>query len=369
MSDLIDWLSLYLTPGLGIRSWQKLLSTFEEPREILEASREELRSRVPGIKREVLKAAQGREQRRAAEAELDRAHRAGIRIITIRDSLYPEYLRHIYDPPPILYLKGNPDLLDSRCIGVVGSRSATVYGRRVAADLARRLSLRDFTIVSGMALGVDASAHEGALKGSGKTVAVLGSGLDVVYPRQNQHLYDRIAEQGVVISESPLGSQPEPFRFPARNRVISGISLGVMVVEAARRSGSLITARCAMEQGREVFATPGRIDSSNSEGAHRLVKEGAKLVHTVEDIMEEFPSAQYADPGPEPEQEEESPPPSLTREEENLLPFLDLYPQSFDEILTRSGLRAAKLNELLCLLELKEIVEILPGKMIQRLSV
>ncbi|MFP3982241.1 MAG: DNA-processing protein DprA [Desulfurivibrionaceae bacterium] len=368
MSELIDWLRLYLTPGLGIRSWQKLLSAFDGPREILEVSRDELRRLAPGINREVLEAVQGQEQRAAAEVELDKALRAGIRIITIKDSLYPEYLRHIFDPPPVLYLKGNPDLLNSRCIGVVGARSATVYGQRVAADLARRLSLQDFTIVSGMALGVDASAHEGALKGSGKTVAVLGSGLDVVYPRQNQHLYDRIAEQGAVISECPLGSQPEPFRFPARNRLISGISLGVMVVEAARRSGSLITARCAMEQGREVFATPGRIDSRNSEGAHRLVKEGAKLVHTVEDITEEFSPAEGVTAGREPGQEE-SPPPSLTREEENLLPFLDLYPQSFDEILTRTGLSAAKLNELLCLLELKEIVEILPGKMIQRLSV
>jgi len=367
MNELIDWLSLYLIPGLGTRSWQKLLNSFGSPRRIIDASSAELKYSVPGIDSKVLENIHSQKQRTAAEAELEKASEAGIRIITINDHLYPEYLRHIFDPPAILYLKGDPALLNTKAIGVVGARTATVYGQRIATDLARRLSLNDFTIVSGMALGIDASAHEGALKGSGKTVAVLGCGVDIVYPRQNQYLYEKITGQGAVISECPLGTQPEPFRFPARNRIISGMSLGVMVVEAARKSGSLITAGCALEQGREVFATPGRIDSRNSEGVHRLVKEGAKLVHTVNDIIEELYPGHNLAAGPEKEQIMNPSP--LSREEEKLLSFLDVYPQSFDEIIIKSGLTAAKLNELILTLELKELVEILPGKMIQRLPV
>ncbi len=376
MSDLIDRLSLYLVPGLGSRSWQKLLSVYNEPSRALGAPLDELKRHLPGVDKKVLEAIHHRKSREAAEVELEKASRADISIIPLGDPLYPEYLGQIFDPPPILYLKGDPSLLNTEGIGVVGARRASVYGQRIAADLAKRLSLSDLTIISGMALGIDTSAHEGALNGSGQTIAVLGCGVDVVYPGQNRRLYEKIAERGAVISEYPLGTKPEPFRFPARNRIISGMSLGVMVVEAARKSGSLITAEYALEHGREVFAVPGRIDSRNSEGTHRLVKEGAKLVHTVSDILEELSFGKESVDGtdqnefiPSSMSEDRRSPAGLSPEEERLFSLLDVYPQSFEEIIGKSGLTAARLNELLLILELKEIVEILPGKMIQRLTV
>ena len=203
-----------------------------------------------------------------------------IKIVPFTDSTYPARLRMIPDPPPLLYLKGEIRSEDQKAVAVIGSRSTSDYGRRVARDLCRGLASLGFTVVSGMARGIDGAAHETALNAGGRTIAVLGSGVDRVYPAEHDKLYQRIIENGAVISEFPIGTRPLAFNFPARNRLISGLSLGVVVVEATEKSGSLITAPLALEQGREVFAVPGEVGASRSRGAHRLIRQGAKLVET-----------------------------------------------------------------------------------------
>ncbi|MCK9294213.1 MAG: DNA-processing protein DprA [Desulfobulbaceae bacterium] len=365
MNKLLDWLALSLTPGLGIRSWNKLLAVFDGPRQVLEADQNRIKKLVPGLRANIIAGINKEELRAAAEKELERAAGLGIEIITREQDAYPELLRNIDDPPILLYVKGNAALLQSGCIGVVGARAASVYGQRIAEDLSKRLCQRGLTVVSGLALGIDTAAHKGALQASGATLAVLGCGLDVVYPRQNGSLYEEIACRGALVSEYRLGALPEAFRFPARNRIISGLSLGVVVVEAARKSGSLITADFALEQGREVFAVPGRIDSCKSEGTHRLLQAGAKLVHTVEDILEEFSfpgGIHHASPlSCQPDCHA-----VLTEEEKGLFAYLDVYPQSIDEITRQSGMTVQKVSELLLMLELKGLVESLPGNQYQK---
>ena len=366
MDELLSRLALYLTPGLGVRSWQKLLAVFDEPAEVLQAGPAKIRKLVPGVSAKVAAAIDKEELLAAAADEMSRADKAGIRIISYTDGTYPELLRNIHDPPVLLYVKGNADLLSSNCIGMVGARAASVYGQRIAEDLGRRLTMKGLTVVSGLALGVDAAAHRGALRGSGATVGVLGCGLDVVYPRQNQQLFHEIEHRGAIISEYRLGSLPEAFRFPARNRIISGLSRGVVVVEAARKSGSLITAGLALDQGREVFAIPGRIDSSKSEGAHRLLQQGAKLVHTVDDIVEELFWDVADETGQSPAAAGRQEQVELSDAEKKLFSYLDVYPQTVDEITQRSGIVVQKVNELLLMLELKGLVESLAGSQYQK---
>jgi len=211
-----------------------------------------------------------------------------VKTLGIADKDYPTNLRYIYDPPATVYLKGNIVPEDNIAIAIVGSRRATHYGLKNAKSLAFELAVRGITIVSGLARGVDSAAHRGALEAKGRTIAVLGSGLNVIYPKENERLAEEIAQNGAVISEFPLDAGPQRYHFPRRNRVISGLSLGVVVVEAAQKSGALITANCALEQGREVFALPGKIDSFTSRGTHDLIKQGAKLVESIEDIIEEL---------------------------------------------------------------------------------
>ena len=368
-SELLDWLALFLTPGLGIRGWHKLLAVFGDPKEILEAGHQTLRKQVPGLSDKVIAAIDKKALYPAAEKERERALKIGASIICLHDEAYPDLLRNIYDPPVILYVKGRVELLASTCVGMVGARASSVYGQRIAEDLAKRLTLQGVTVVSGLALGIDAAVHRGALRGAGDTIGVLGCGLDVVYPRQNKKIYDEMFCCGAVVSEYRLGSKPEAYRFPARNRIISGLSRGVVVVEAARKSGSLITARCALEQGRDVFAVPGRVDSLKSEGTHRLLQEGAKLVHTVDDILEELAGSygvgHHSDAGIACEKKRDVP---LVGEEEELFKFLDVYPQTIDEITTRCGKSVQKVNELLLMLELKGVVESLAGNLYQKKS-
>jgi len=366
VNKLLEWLALSLTPGLGIRSWNKLLAVFDGPQQVLETDQSRIRKLVPGIRANIIAGINKEKLLAAAEKEIECAAGLGIEIITREQEAYPELLRHIDDPPILLYVKGNASLLQSACIGVVGARAASVYGQRIAEDLSKRLCQRGLTVVSGLALGIDAAAHKGALQASGATLAVLGCGLDVVYPRQNRSLYEEIACRGALVSEYRLGALPEAFRFPARNRIISGLSLGVVVVEAARKSGSLITADYALEQGREVFAVPGRIDSCKSEGTHRLLQEGAKLVHTVNDIVEElsFPAVVYnaSSLSCQPDGENAA----LTEEEKVFFAYLDVYPQTIDEITRQSRMTVQKVSELLLMLELKGLIESLPGNQYQK---
>lgn len=366
MDSLLEWLSLSLVPGLGPRGWKKLMDVYGGPGRVLSSSREDLQRRVPGISGKVLSGIQADTLKKAADKELQKAEQLDVSILTQQDSSYPALLKNIHDPPPLLYVKGDPGFVGSRSIGMVGARASTTYGQRIAFDLSRRLTLQGLTVVSGLALGIDTASHQGALKGSGATVAVLGCGIDVMYPRQNRNLCDEIASNGAVVSEYPFGTRPEAFRFPARNRIISGLSLGVVVVEAAKKSGSLITADFALEQGREVFAIPGRVDSSKSEGTHRLLQNGAKLVHTVEDILEElgpfFSSSGSIENGlAETVQGVED----LSADEAKLLGFMDIYPQPIDSLIRQSGMLPQKVNELLLTLELKGVVEALAGQQFQ----
>lgn len=361
-AHLLDWLVVTSTPGLGPSGLRLLLERFGGPSAILSASRAEL-ERIPGLRAGVVHALFRPSAREEAKRELDRTRRQGIAILTWDQPAYPALLSNIPDPPLLLYAKGDLDCLGQPALGVVGARAATSYGRQIAETLAYQLARRGLVIVSGFALGIDTAAHRGALRAGGRTVAVLGNGLDMIYPEQNRNLFDKIAETGTLVSEYPLGTKPDGFRFPARNRIISGLALGVLVVEAARRSGSLITARQALDQGREVFAVPGRVDSWKSEGSHRLLQEGAKLVFRAEDILEELPPGLVGRPV------NDAPPASsepLAAEEEQLLALMEVYPQTIDELIRQTGWPTAKVTELLLLLELKHCVESLPGKQYQR---
>lgn len=361
MDSLLDWLTLYLTPGLGPGGCKRLVECFGGPREALEADSHDI-ARVGGLKKSAKLALSQAPAYREAEKEILRARREGLAIITWDDPAYPEKLRNIHNPPVLLYVKGDPALLGHDGLGIVGARAATSYGLRMAEDFAFQLAERGLTVISGLALGIDTAAHQGALKAKGKTVAVLGNGMDIVYPRQNSKLFDTIAATGAVVSEYPLGTKPDGFRFPARNRIISGLSLGVLVVEAAQRSGSLITASLALEQGREVFAVPGRIDSAKSVGVHRLVQEGAKLVYTIGDILEEVQLDEARPVGVPVIQKENTSTIELAPEADKIFSFLDVYPKTIDEIIRGTTLPAPKVSEHLLLLELEGLVESLPGK-------
>jgi DNA processing protein len=271
MEDYIEWMVLSQLPGVGPTGFWQFVEYFGTPEAALSSSRKELRQ-VPGIRASHLR---GFDQadivREKCCRQLDLLQEIGGCCLTGKDREYPQLLLEIADPPPLLYLLGDKKLMNSCCIGVVGSRAATSYGHRTAFTLAKRLAENGVTIVSGLALGIDSESHKGALAVNGNTIAVLGCGLDVIYPRQNKKLFQQITGQGVIVTENPLGTPPEGFRFPARNRIIAGMSRGVLVVEAARKSGSLITAQIALDEGRDVYAVPGQVDSFKSEGTHWLL--------------------------------------------------------------------------------------------------
>jgi DNA processing protein len=362
-SRLLDWLVLSLIPGLGPVGMRSLIERFGGPSQVLTAPRQEL-EKVAGLRRQVVDAICRPPIYTDAERELRQCEKAGISILSWENPAYPAILRNISDPPLLLYASGDLGSLGQPGIGVVGARAATTYGQQVARSLSCQLARRGMVIISGFALGIDTAAHWGAIDAGGRTIAVLGCGLDIVYPEQNRNLFDKILETGTLISEYPLGTKPDGFRFPARNRIISGLAHGVLVVEAARRSGSLITARMALDQGREVFAVPGRVDSWKSEGTHRLLQEGAKLVYKADDIFEElFPEAKI---GFGIRGGNVIPAAPTNAVENELLSLLDVYPRTIDEIIQAAGWPAGKVNEMLLMLELKQCIEALPGKQYRR---
>lgn len=367
MAATLDWISLSLVPGLGLTSYWRLIDHFHSPAAVLAASRKEL-LQVNGIRQQqVSQLFFSSDITAFGERELEGLSAVGGSALSFEDPSYPPLLRQLTDPPPVLYILGRKELLQRPAVAVVGSRAATGYGRKAAFGLASRLSTAKLTVVSGLALGIDAEAHTGALSGGGSTVAVLGCGLDVVYPRQNHDLYRKIAESGALVTEYPLGTRPEGFRFPARNRIIAGLSKGVVVVEAAKRSGSLITAQIALDCGREVFAVPGHIDSCKSEGTHWLLKQGAKLVQSVSDILEELDVSTSLDQSEKyeilPEKNFDLDPDAVV-----LLGHLDSYPQMREELIGKSGFSPARVSELLLMLELDGWVEMLPGDRVRKLS-
>jgi len=359
-----QWLTLAFTPGLGPTTLKKLVERFGSARQILAASRKALEE-CGFLRKDSLAALCGQRTIAvaAADKELRLAEKAGTTLLCWDDPFFPPLLKEIHDPPVILHVLGNPQLLSGPGIAMVGARAASSYGLQVAERLATELARHDLVITSGFALGIDTAAHRGALAAEGKTIAVMGCGLDIVYPSQNKKLHVQIAAHGAIISETPLGTLPEGFRFPARNRIISGLSLGVVVVEAAHRSGTLITAHQALEQGRDVFAIPGRIDSPKSEGCHRLIQEGAKLVHSAADITGELALRTQIFP---PQTRVQAPP--MPPEEGKVFSLLEVYPRNIEEIILAAQLPSHRISEILLHLELRGLVASLPGKQYQRLA-
>ena len=363
VAALLPWFKLKQTPGVGPLLFKRLLDRYQTPANVFAASAADLTA-VDGIYHRL--AARILRNQNTTEAELEIRHTLdrGFKIITFNDDCYPILLRQIPDPPPLLYVHGTLRA-QSHHIAVVGSRRATAYGLSATNRLCRDLTGYGLTIVSGMARGIDTAAHQSALNARGHTVAVLGSGLANIYPRENRPLFGRIANSGAVISEFPLQAGPEAHHFPIRNRIISGISAGTIVVEAAKKSGSLITARLAVEQNREVFAVPGSIRSYKSSGTHHLLKQGAKLVENARDVIEEL---QHLDPplatgGSEAPPAASAPAAQLTPEEFQIISALGAYPIHIDELGRKTGLAPGKLVSILLSLELKGLVNQAPGNL------
>ncbi|MGE5794354.1 MAG: DNA-processing protein DprA [Bacteroidota bacterium] len=356
-AELAAWLRLTLVPGLGGQGLRKLLGDFGLPSRVLGAGR-------AALARSVGDALAGRvladDGAAAVDAALRWAEAPGHAIVTLADAAYPQQLLEIADPPALLYVIGDAALPARRGLAIVGSRNATPQGVANAERFARAFSEAHLTIASGLALGIDAAAHRGALDGPGSTVAVLGCGVDVAYPQRNADLYRAIAARGALVSEFPLGSPPLAANFPRRNRLISGIARGVLVVEAALASGSLITARLAAEQGREVFALPGSIHSPLSKGCHALIKDGAKLVESAQDVLDELrlPGRTSA-PSSAPAQPEKG---------HALLAHLGHDPCNVDTLCERSGLTPETVSAILLELELAGMVAALPGGRYQRIA-
>ncbi len=280
------WIALKSIKGIGHVSFPALVDRFGSPAAVFGASVSDLQQ-TEGISRQIAEAIVHFRGWDNVKAELELIRKNDVTIVTYEDELYPGQLLNIYDRPPYIYVRGNLSREDIN-LAIVGSRAASTYGKYTTERISRDLALQGVTVVSGMARGIDSSAHRGAITAHGRTVAILGSGLDVIYPPENKKLFADIVENGAVVSEFPLGTPPRSTNFPARNRIISGISYGVVIVEAGEKSGSLITARLALEQGREVFAVPGSIDSAGSRGTNKLIKQGAKLIENTEDILEEI---------------------------------------------------------------------------------
>ena len=366
MSDqhsLAAWLRLTQTPEIGGETQRKLLAAFGLPEAIYAAGREAVRQ-VIGPRADLLFDF-------CPQAAVDRAlawaETPGQQIITLADAAYPPALLEIADPPCVLYVRGRPELLLTPTLGIVGSRNATTQGLRNAEDFARTLAAAGLSIASGLALGIDAAAHRGALAANGVTVAVIGTGADRVYPAANRALAQRIAERGAIVSEFPLGTPALPHHFPRRNRIIAALARGTLVVEAAVNSGSLITARLAAELGRDVFAIPGSIHNPLAKGCHKLIREGAKLVDSVEEILEEWRWRPLPLPSLGAAPATHDVPPATTPADP-LWEALGFDPIPFDVLVARTGLSASDVSARLLEWELEGRVAKLPGDCYQRLN-
>lgn len=364
------YLALNLLPNIGPIRVRRLLERFESPEQILSAKRRELLE-VSGIGEEMAEQIGDWEDRIDLVEEKRRIADHGISLLTLEDACYPPALRTIHDPPFLLYMKGNLTVADDAAIGVVGSRRTTHYGRDQAKKLSFQLAKAGFCIVSGLARGIDTAAHEAALAARGRTIAVLGSGIGNIYPPENQALADRIAESGAVLSEFPVLYVPDKQSFPLRNRIVAGISRGLLVVEAPVRSGSLITANQALEQGRAVFAVPGPIDRPTSEGCHRLIQQGATLVCSAQDVIDELGleinslGLDFAPELPESFEKSNEKPRrqlDLSEAEAKILGELSQGDSTIDSLSEATGINAGRVGATLLQLELKSLIKQLPGK-------
>jgi DNA processing protein len=363
MDDKAWWVALHLVPGVGRITFKKLVGYFGDPCAVMRATAGQL-TRVSGIGPKIAQAIVGFQAERAVEHELRVVKAVGCQIVTAVDASYPPLLKTIEDPPPVLYVKGDVGDPAVPAVAVVGSRRPSTYGKVVAEQLAHGLAECGITVVSGLARGIDSMAHLKTLESGGRTLAVLGCGLSYIYPAENRRLAERICHQGAIVSEFPMTTKPERLNFPLRNRTISGLSLGTLVVEAGERSGALITAQWALDQGRDVFAVPGNVTAPTSRGTNRLIKMGAKLVERVEDILEELP--QYAigvEHQRAPKQEELCLADS-TPDERRLLALLDpVEGRHIDWIIEHAHFPTSMVSALLLKLELEGKVTQLPGKL------
>jgi DNA processing protein len=360
-TELAGWIRLASTGGVGPDTARRLLDAFGLPDNIFAAGLPALQQVVPGQVARDLAGTPSDETRSLIEKTCDWARQPGNHVLTLADADYPKPLLEIADPPPLLYVKGRRDLLRARALAVVGSRNATAQGVANAEEFSETLSRAGWTIVSGMALGIDTAAHRGGLQGAGSTIAVIGTGADIVYPARNRALAHQLAEEGCILSEYPLGMPGLAANFPRRNRLISGLARAVLVVEAAAQSGSLITARMAAEQGRDVFAIPGSIHSPLSKGCHQLIKQGAKLVESAQDILEELGDVRPAPTGRKIDAQ-------VPIENAGLLAAIGYDPATIDQLGLRTGLDAAQLSAQLLTLEMQGLVEPLAGGAYRRLG-
>lgn len=353
--DILIWLNSI--QGVGDKTINTLINQFEDLTELWSCSNNEI-MQLNHIKNNIKRKIIEFKDENYYEKIISYSKRNDISIITIFDEEYPLKLRNIYNPPKVLYLKGNIDLLNKPSIAIVGSRKATFYGKWVAEKISRELSKLGICIISGMALGIDAIAHKGALDENSNTIAVLGSGVDKPYPRRNINIYNEIYNRGLIISEFPMGMEAIAGNFPLRNRIISGLSQGIVVIEAKEKSGSLITAYHGLEQGKEIFAVPGNINSIYSKGTNLLIKDGAKIVTAVEDILEEIVEFKEMIRG---KKERIIDYDEFSDKEINILKAIENGPIHCDMIAYNTGIHVVELNSILTILELKNIIKALPG--------
>lgn len=359
------WIALNLIPQVGPVRVRKLLARFGTPEQILTAKTSEIMD-VDGFGRSQAEALAGWEAQIDLALELRKISERGLTIVTQEDELYPPLLKAIYDPPLLLYVWGELTKRDHNAVGVVGSRHATLYGINATKKMAFQIAYAGYTVVSGLARGIDTTAHEAALAAKGRTIAVIGSGIGKLYPPENQALAERIAQNGAVVSEYPVDRSADKQTFPYRNRVVAGWTSGLLVTEAPLKSGSLITAQQAAEQGRTIYAVPGPIDKPTSAGCNRLIQQGAKLVmdggDVLDDLMTLFPTAPKA-----PVMEAPKPTVTLTLDEEILFRSMDNEERHIDDLITRSGLTPGTVNVTLMRLEMKRVIRALPGRRYVRL--
>lgn len=355
--------ALNLIEGVGPVRARQLLEHFAEPAAILGASTAQLQ-RVAGIGPETAAAIAGWEKNIDLKGEMERIEKYGCHVVIQSDENYPELLKQIYDPPIVLYVKGDLTAKDKNAVAVVGSRMTTHYGVETARKLAFQLAYIGVTVVSGGARGIDSAAHQGALHSKGRTIAVLGTGINIVFPAENVELFERIAAQGAVVTQFPFNRKADKQSFPIRNRLVAGMTLGTVVVEANLTSGALITARMAADNGRQVFAVPGRIDSPRSKGCHELIKNGAKLCEGAEDILSEFEYLFPANNRPSLLKEgSDMPAFTLSGNEQTVYDTLSEQESAIDEVIRRSGLPPSAVSVALLGLEMKRLIRQLPGKL------
>lgn len=358
------YIALNMMDGMGPVRVRNLIAAVGSAEAIFEADEAALLT-AEGVGREMAKRIM--EQRGTVDpaGEEDKARRHHARIVSFVDEDYPKPLRNIYDPPLALYVRGTLEKRDRHSVAVVGTRTPTHYGSSVTDRLSYQLAKAGFTVISGLARGVDTAAHKAALKGDGRTIAVLGSAIDKLYPAENAELADRIAEHGAVISEYTMGRPSDRTTFPYRNRIVSGMSMGLLVVEASKESGAMITADMAAEQGKTIFAVPGRIDQPSSRGTHHLIKEGARLVEDVDDILQEFDALLPTEQKKSAKQNTKRPDVPLSEPEQAIVKALWKGNLDVDELTREAALPSAKVSAMLMGLEMKRVVRILPGRIVE----